>query len=79
MRRVPWSTPGQQVLPRREHLAEFDEGRPEFLERKPDALLRFKMSDFARFAPMQDLAGALEQRDDAGATHDIPQPMPDQD
>ena len=69
----------QQVLPRREHLAEFDEGRPEFLERKPDALLRFKMSDFARFAPMQDLAGALEQRDDAGATHDIPQPMPDQD
>ena len=69
----------QQVFPRREHLAEFDEGRPEFLERKPDALLRFKMSDFARFAPMQDLAGALEQRDDAGATHDIAQPMPDQD
>ena len=69
----------QQVLPRREHLAEFDEGRPEFLERKPDALLRFKMSDVARFAPMQDLAGALEQRDDAGATHHIAQPMPDQD
>src|SRR3954467_8445819 len=46
---------------------------------KPDALLRFKMSDVARFAPMQDLAGALEQRDDAGATHHIAQPMPDQD
>jgi hypothetical protein len=37
------------------------------------------MSDVARFAPMQNLAGALEQRDDAGAPHHIPQPMPDQD
>ena len=28
---------------------------------------------------MQNLSGALEQRDDAGATHDVAEPMPDQD
>ena len=37
------------------------------------------MGDLARFAPVQDLTGALEQGGNAGAPHHIAEPVPDQD
>ena len=69
---------GQEVLARREHLAKFDEGRPEFLARASDALGRLKMGDLARLTPVQDLTGAFEQGGNAGAPHHIAEPVPDQ-
>ena len=52
----------QQVLARRQHLAELDEGRPEFLEGEPRALLRLEMRGIGGFAQVQHLSGALQQR-----------------
>ena len=49
------------------------------LEGEPGALLRFEISDFGGLSPLQDLTGALEQRGDAGATHDIPEAVTNED
>ena len=78
---LEFSRPGrrQEVLSARQHLAELDEGRPELLEGEPHALLRLETSDVGRFAPMQNLSGALEKRRDPGATHDVSKSVPDQD
>jgi hypothetical protein len=69
----------QKVLSCREQLAEFYEGRPELLEREPRALMRFETGDFTGFTPLQHLPGLLEQRSDAGATHEVAEPMPHED
>ena len=45
---------GGRMSSRVEHLAEFDEGRPEFLERESHPLLRFEIGDVTGFSPLQD-------------------------
>ena len=37
------------------------------------------MRDFTGFPPVQYLSGVLEQRSDAGATHEVAEPMPHED
>jgi hypothetical protein len=37
------------------------------------------MRDFTGFPPLQYLSGTLEQRSDAGATHEVAEPMPHED
>src|SRR5262245_39067181 len=69
----------QKVFPGREYLAQLDEGRPQLLQGEPGALLRFEIGDFGGLRPLQNLTGALEQRRDAGATHDIPQAVANED
>ena len=69
----------QKVLSCREHLTQLDEGGPELLQGESGALLRFEMRNFTGLSPLQDLAGALEQRGDAGATHDVAEPMANED
>lgn len=68
----------KQVFPCREHLTEFYERRTQLLEGESHAPFGFEMSDVRRFAPMQNLSGALEQRRDARATHDVAEPMPNE-
>src|ERR1700730_13938046 len=69
----------QKVLSCREHLAQLDEGGPEFLQGELGALLRLEMRDFTGPSPLQYLAGALEQRRDAGATHEVAEAMANED
>ena len=42
----------------------------------PHPLLRLEMRDVAGFSPVQYLSGALEQRGDSCATHEVAEPMP---
>src|SRR5262249_8460359 len=69
----------QKVLSSREHLPKFYEGRPELLEGELCAFGQLEMRDLARFSPLQNLAGALEQGSDPGATYEISEPMPHED
>src|SRR5262245_42297155 len=66
----------QKVFSCREDLTQLDEGRPELLQGEPGALLRFEMRDFTGLSPLQYLAGALEQRRDAGPTHELMPMLP---
>src|SRR5262249_14900892 len=65
----------KEILSRREHLTQLDEGRPELFQSKSGALLRLEMGNFSGLSPLQHLACVSEQRRDADATHEVAEPM----
>ncbi len=68
----------QQILARRQHLAELDEGGAELLERQAQALLRLEPGAACHLAPMKHGAGALEDRRDSEAAHEVAEPVPNE-
>ena len=69
----------EEVDPRRHHLAELDERRPELLEREPHALRRLEADRLDLRAPAEDLAGALEDVGDADPADEVAEAVPDED
>ena len=68
----------QQILARRQHLAELDEGGAELLEGQSQAVLRLEPGAAGRLAPMQHGACALEEGDDSDPAHEVAEPVPNE-
>jgi len=69
----------EQVDPGRQHLAQLDEGRPEFLEHASQPLRRRQVDQLMTVAPVQRAAGILERIGQPEALDQVAEAVADQD
>ncbi len=69
----------EQIDPRRQHLAQLDEGRPQFFQGLAKAHCGFQVLIFHRLLPMQHAPGAFQHAAHPQAPHQVAAAVADQD